>query len=62
MVWCLNPYCNGIYLMIEVVDENGKPRVSLNPYCNGIYLMIRLTSLQSQAQLTVLILIVMEYT
>ena len=48
--------------MIEVVDENGKPRVSLNPYCNGIYLMIRLTSLQSQAQLTVLILIVMEYT
>ena len=38
---CLNPCCNGIYLIIQVTIENiMSGRASLNPCCNGIYLII----------------------
>ena len=36
---CLNPCCNGIYLMILQKAQTAFVG-SLNPCCNGIYLMI----------------------
>ena len=58
----LNPCCNGIYLIIYVMlNVSIKKSKSLNPCCNGIYLIIddRRISIE---YLSVLILVVMEYT
>ena len=57
----LNPYCNGIYLMIVAVFNDREDFLGLNPYCNGIYLMIQAFELL-RGIYKVLILIVMEYT
>ena len=38
--YCLNPCCNGIYLMMCVLYRICYGLCSLNPCCNGIYLMI----------------------
>ena len=59
---CLNPCCNGIYLIIQVTIENiMSGRASLNPCCNGIYLII-ISELTENLCNSVLILVVMEYT
>ena len=36
----LNPCCNGIYLIIDILSNLQKETQSLNPCCNGIYLII----------------------
>ena len=58
---CLNPCCNGIYLMIKKSMNRWKTKTeSLNPCCNGIYLMILSSRIPDKNN--VLILVVMEYT
>ena len=59
---CLNPCCNGIYLIIKSFDVEQAGVVGLNPCCNGIYLIIRSNVWIQQFVRCVLILVVMEYT
>ena len=58
---CLNPCCNGIYLIISARVAASSALSSLNPCCNGIYLIILAHELKRSAS-DVLILVVMEYT
>ena len=57
---CLNPCCNGIYLIITQLFR--KPITSsLNPCCNGIYLIMPHVG-EADEKASVLILVVMEDT
>ena len=58
---CLNPCCNGIYLIIIANGGKTQDAFSLNPCCNGIYLIIK-SSTKRVIKYAVLILVVMEYT
>ena len=45
---CLNPCCNGIYLIMFNDREDFLAYLGLNPCCNGIYLIISLTLVKSK--------------
>ena len=59
----LNPYSNGIYSMRSSTAASGRIREhGLNPYSNGIYSMSGSNRADVLESISVLILILMEYT